>query len=224
MPNNEWRPAALWAFKAYEGDKDFLNYFLKKLERFVAGLLIRRIHSNYRAAKYAELLRQLLNGDGLEAKAFDLSAEEKQEMMKQLNTEIYLQPQYICRYILMRLNSLAAGHYEVSNNKKIAIEHVLPQHPDPDSGWSQNFTEPAVEYWTNRLGNLLPLNRKKRRTEAQGFEFEKKKEVYFGSIVSDSIIFTLTEQVINETEWTPTVVEARHRHMLNTLYDVWSLK
>ena len=224
VPNNEWRPAVLWAFKAYEGDKDFLNYFLKKLERFVAGLLIRRIHSNYRAAKYAELLRQLLNGDGLEAKAFDLSAEEKQEMMKQLNTEIYLQPQYICRYILMRLNSLAAGHYEVSNNKKIAIEHVLPQHPDPDSGWSQNFTEPAVEYWTNRLGNLLPLNRKKRRTEAQGFEFEKKKEVYFGSIVSDSIIFTLTEQVINETEWTPTVVEARHRHMLNTLYDVWSLK
>jgi hypothetical protein len=82
----------------------------------------------------------------------------------------------------------------------------------------------VVEYWTTRLGNLLPLNRKKRRTEAQGFEFEKKKEVYFGSIVSDSIIFTLTEQVINETEWTPTVVEARHRHMLNTLYDVWSLK
>ncbi|ERT67379.1 hypothetical protein HMPREF0742_00284 [Rothia aeria F0184] len=95
MPNNEWRPAALWAFKVYEGDKDFLNYFLKKLERFVAGLLIRRIHSNYRAAKYAELLRQLLNGDGLEVKAFDLSAEEKQEMMKQLNTEIYLQPQYM---------------------------------------------------------------------------------------------------------------------------------
>ena len=42
--------------------------------------------------------------------------------------------------------------------------------------------------------------------------------------MSDSIIFTLTEQVITETEWTPTVVEARHRHMLNTLYDVWSLK
>lgn len=86
------------------------------------------------------------------------------------------------------------------------------------AGWSQNFTEPAVEYWTNRLGNLVILNRN-RNSKAQNYDFEKKKRIYFkpGANLTN---FNMTVQVLKETEWTPTVVEARHRHMLNTLYDV----
>jgi hypothetical protein len=84
----------------------------------------------------------------------------------------------------------------------------------------QNFTEEQREYWTHRLGNLLLLNWRT-NSSAGNQDFEIKKEKFFKRKISDSIIFALTTQVIQEPEWTPATVEARHKMLLDVLRQEW---
>ena len=57
LDNSDWRPPALWALKHHPSDPDFLNAFLKKLERLAASLLIRRVYSTPRTTAYGNLLK-----------------------------------------------------------------------------------------------------------------------------------------------------------------------
>ena len=218
---NEWQPAALWALKEHGDDEEFLNEFFKKLERLAAIMMICRNHHE-RPGRYIKLLRQLINGEGLDAGAFEIRDYEKQRVADWLNGEIYSpRSNKICKYVLLRLDSIFAKESGVSYNPKIiSIEHVLPQNPKPNSDWMQNFTEEQREYWTHRLGNLLLLNWRT-NSSAGNQDFEIKKEKFFKRKISDSITFALTTQVIQEPEWTPATVEARHKMLLDVLRQEW---
>lgn len=103
----------------------------------------------------------------------------------------------------------------------ITVEHVLPQNPRPDSTWARDFDEEQRQRWTHRLGNLVLLNRAK-NSEAQNYDFTKKKDRYFGGS-NGSAVFALTTQVLTTPEWTPSVVEQRQTNLISTLVDEWSL-
>ena len=61
----------------------------------------------------------------------------------------------------------------------LTIEHVLPQTVRAGSEWEKLWPDTAMrERWGNRIANLVPLTRKK-NSEAQNYDFEKKKEIYF---------------------------------------------
>ena len=79
-------------------------------------------------------------------------------------------------------------------HKMITVEHVLPQNPKDDSVWKQDFTDDQRLQWTHRLGNLVLLNRAK-NSEAQNYDFAKKKAKYFTS-ANGSAVFALTTQVL----------------------------
>ena len=151
-------------------------------------MMICRNHHE-RPGRYIKLLRQLINGEGLDAGAFEIRDYEKQRVADWLNGEIYSpRSNKICKYVLLRLDSIFAKESGVSYNPKIiSIEHVLPQNPKPNSDWMQNFTEEQREYWTHRLGNLLLLNWRT-NSSAGNQDFEIKKEKFFKRKISDSII------------------------------------
>lgn len=76
---NDWRPAALWALRNHSGDPEWLDAFFRALERLAASMFICRIYSTPRGTRYAELLRQLDQGQGLACPAFELTDEEKRK-------------------------------------------------------------------------------------------------------------------------------------------------
>lgn len=221
LDNSDWRPPALWALKNYDDDPVFLDAFLRRLERLAASMLVRRVYTTPRVTRYTELLKQLDAGAGIDAAAFDLSADERQETRERLDGALYkVQP--VRKYVLLRLDELLAGAPGVSyQHKIISVEHVLPQKPRSDSQWVEDFTADERSLWTHRLGNLLLLNRNK-NSQAQNYDFAKKKEKYFGPAAGVTG-FALTTRVIMEPEWTPDLLQRRQSELTGILVKEWEL-
>lgn len=221
VDNDNWQAPALWALKEHGNDPAYLSEFLRKLERLAASMLLRRVYATPRGSRYGELLKQLEKGDGLSATAFDLTPEELAETKDRLADRIYLVAP-VRKYVLLRLDDLLAKQPGVSyQHKMITVEHVLPQNPKDSSVWKQDFTDEERLRWTHRLGNLVLLNRAK-NSEAQNYDFAKKKANYFTS-ANGSAVFALTTQVLTQDEWTPAVIEARQTDLLAVLHKEWEL-
>ncbi len=221
VDNNDWRPPALWALRHNSGDPSYLEAFLRRLERVAASMLLRRVYATPRATRYANLLKELEAGEGLTAKSFELTDEERTETRKQLGGELY-QVAPVRSYVLLRLDELLADQPGVTyEHKLITVEHVLPQNPKSDSQWCVNFTDEERAYWVHRLANLVLLNRRK-NSSAQRFDFEDKKEKYFtGS--NGVAAFALTTGVLRQDSWTPQVLAARQADLTQKLVDEWGL-
>ena len=107
------------------------------------------------------------------------------------------------------------------NPRTLSIEHVLPQTVESDSEWANLWNEDERKFWTQRIANLVPLTRRK-NSEAQNFDFAKKKNVYFKG-KTGAFIYALTSQVLSEEVWTPTVVNARQKKLLDIFKQNWEL-
>ncbi|MEU1176881.1 DUF262 domain-containing protein [Streptomyces sp. NPDC005820] len=219
--NNDWRPAALWALHNHEHDPVWLDRFLGALERLSASMFIRRVYTTPRVTRFAELLRQLDQGLGLDSPALALTDAERADTRARLEGELYLVAK-IRKYVLLRVDELLSEAHGVTYDLPlITVEHVLPQNPDPGSRWTDLFDEDQRAHWTHRLGNLVLLNRVK-NSVAQNYDFATKKAKYFtGS--SGSVPFALTSQVLRHDDWTPEVLEAQQRHLVGLLAGAWSL-
>lgn len=221
LDNDDWRSPALWALKHHGEEPEYLVEFLEKLERLAASMLIRRVYATPRQLRYAELLKQLVAGDGLESTAFEISESERADTRALLDGDIYRETR-VRKYVLLRLDSVLANDPGATyDHRIITVEHVLPQTPSPESQWCKDFSEEERETWTHRLGNLLLLNRRA-NSRARNYDFELKKEKYFTSREGISA-FALTTQVIREPEWTPQVVERRQKALVDRLAEEWNL-
>ena len=85
----------------------------------------------------------------------------------------------------------------------------------------KKFTEDERARWTNRLGNLLLLNRRK-NAQANNRDFTTKKARYFATSTG-SAVFALTTQVLAHQEWTPEVVAQRQAELVGVLSKEWEL-
>lgn len=221
LDNSDWWPAALWAMRYHRGDPEFLDGFLRRLERLAASMLIRRIYTTPRVERYSKLLTELGDGCGLDASAFDLDAGEIAETVALLDGDLYLATR-VRKYVLLRLDEvLAAADGPVFQHKLITIEHVLPQNPEPGSEWCGKFTSVQRAEWTHRLANLVLLNRTK-NPEAARFGFGRKKEKYFSG-PNGVTTFALTVQVLGTDDWTPDILKGRQIDLLNRLMAEWHL-
>jgi hypothetical protein len=84
-----------------------------------------------------------------------------------------------------------------------------------------DFTDEERDYWVHRLANLVMLDKKK-NSEAQNYDFDKKKNRYFRS-ASGITPFTLTMGVIDAASWSPELLETRQSQLLETLADAWDI-
>ncbi|ONI74442.1 hypothetical protein BWI15_14135 [Kribbella sp. ALI-6-A] len=221
LDTSDWRAPALWALRQHGHDPEWMDSFLHRLERLAASMFIRRVYVTPRLGRYIELLRQLDNGDGLEAKAFDLTDEEIDETRRQLSGDLYLVTK-IRKYVLLRLDEALAEHSGVVYDFPIiTVEHVLPQAPANSSTWRTTFNTAERAQWTHKLANLVLLNRSK-NSQAQNYDFDKKKSKYFQSH-RGVVTFALTSQVLGQPVWNPQVLERRQDELLGVLYREWSL-
>lgn len=222
LDNFDWIPPALTFLKRNPSDTVALSQFFKYLERLAYGLFILRANINQRIRRYAEILRAIEQEEDLfgASSPLQLSANEKTEILGVLGGQIYSHLR-VRRPLLLRLNSLLSDVGVRYDYPTITIEHVLPQNPDKKSEWLRKFPdEDERTEWTGKLANLVLLSRRK-NSNAQNYDFNKKKEAYFqrGGVAT----FALTTQVLNETEWTPEVLHRRQKFLISALKKEWWL-
>ena len=119
------------------------------------------------------------------------------------------------RYILLKLDLLYHGHTtKLEMPGTISIEHILPQNPHDNSQWKTDFTDLEREEWTDKLGNLVLISR--RKNSAQGNkEFADKKEKYFKNNVE---LFSNSIRIYNQySTWTLTDLEKNHNEVLDKI-------
>jgi hypothetical protein len=97
----------------------------------------------------------------------------------------------------------------------------MPQNPKAGGRWTELITdENRRRAWVHRLGNLALLSRRK-NSQAQNFEFDRKKKEYFQN--KKGTPFVLTSQVLAEAEWNEEVLKRRQADLLKELSRLWNL-
>ncbi len=222
LDNFDWIPPAIAYFRQREGQTVQLLAFTRELERLAYGLFIRRANINERIDRYAQVISAIESEDGLfeDNSPLQLSAGEKSEILERLNGDIYTQVR-LRTPLLLRLDSVVAEEGASYQHSIVSIEHVLPQSPEKDSQWVQWFPDEEVRSrWTHRLANLVLLSRRK-NSRASNYEFERKKREYFQK--HGTTTFALTTKVVDQSEWTPAVLECRQQELIGALRKLWRL-
>ena len=95
----------------------------------------------------------------------------------------------------------------------MSVEHVLPQNPKSDSQWCQDFNEEERETWTNRVGNLVLISRRKNSSQGRS-DFNDKIEKYFKSNVE---IFPNSLNVMRKKKWDLSALQSHHKEVVDKL-------
>lgn len=234
IDNSDWVPPVLYFINKYRSEPDKVALFLDLLEKLASVQMINRVSINHRIIRYTSILDVIDKGTVFDVvtdsetdqESFNtplyLSAEEKADALKQLNGPIYKQSR-IRTMVLLRLDSELGDAMAVYNHSKVTVEHVMPQKPKADSLWRQ-WCSDEEEYaqLVHCIGNLALLSRNK-NSAASNYEFDKKKREYFNP-VSGHTAFVLTNQILNENEWTPDVIKNRQIMLVDKLARTWQLK
>lgn len=226
IDNSDWMPVAIRFFAEFKNNSDYILWFIKKLERLASYLHSTSKDINARIERYSRILNEMdanPNHDLFSPlTTIDLMISEKTEFIDVLNGDIYRMTPRRRNYIILRLDTFVSDGSAVYDSSILTIEHVLPQTVNIGSYWDNNWPDLSErEYWLNKISNLVPLNRR-HNSEAKNYDFEIKKEKYFTSKNGTSS-YSLTTQVLNAKDWTPSYVKSRQEHLLNVFREKWDL-
>ncbi|MDY0059889.1 MAG: DUF262 domain-containing HNH endonuclease family protein [Myxococcota bacterium] len=104
------------------------------------------------------------------------------------------------RYLLLKLDYYWANHANRMQFETLTVEHILPQTPSDDSRWTKDFTSKERNEWTDKIGNLVLITRRKNSSQGR-LDYAEKKKKYFHAYI-DTCPNSL--RVLQENDrWTP---------------------
>ena len=225
IDNFDWMPAAMLYLWRGRPTAAALAAFLGELERQAAMMMIARANVNQRIERFGKVMEELEKGrepfrPGSPVLADD--AQDRRLARERLTGDVYGEKKTRL-FILTRLDEELSDGGATYDREITTVEHVLPQTPAAASQWLKSFPDASQrEMWTGRLANLVLLSRRK-NGEAQNYEFDVKKTKYFQSTKTKSAPFALTTEVLQQVQWTPTVLETRQARLLGVLEKAWRL-
>lgn len=219
---SEWKPVAIFFMMKHSTDAKYLLWFLQKLERLAAVLFLTAQSANERISRFADVLKEIELGKDTISKplsSIELKDEEKTKMISVISSNVYSDLISSRRkYLILRLDSFVSDGSASYDMPIVSIEHVLPQTMNHE--WKKDWSEDLHEEWVDKISNLVLLSRRK-NSQAQNFDFAKKKSKYFSN--NGTSAFALTTQVLKEDKWTLDVVKKRQEKLLSTLKQKWEL-
>ena len=98
--------------------------------------------------------------------------------------------------------------------KEVSVEHILPQKPEANSKWTEDFSENDRDSWTDRLGNLVLISGPKNSSQGR-LDYVDKKKKYFQRNVET---FPNSIRVLqNNDVWTLNELSGNHKDVLEKL-------
>lgn len=224
IDNSDWIPSTIKFLSKHKDSPEYVLCFFKKLERLAAYLHICEKNVNQRIDRYALLLNDLEKTHDIKnpISSIELTDIEKNEMCKTLNGDIYGKTARRRNYLILRLDSFISDCAAIYDPSILTIEHVLPQTVDEKTQWFTFWPKKEDrDNWVHKIANLVPLALKT-NIAAQNYDFNIKKNVYFGGKKGISS-YALTTQVLNTVSWTREVVEKRQEELLKVFKNKWDL-
>lgn len=188
--------------------------FLKKLDNKLSVDWIIGINPTTRIDNMNDILtcieKESKSTDVLNSSVFDV---DKNDFATILDGSVY--GRKYTRYLLLKVDMLSTSvDCKYIYPAMITIEHILPQNPYDDSQWKKDFTDEQREMWTDRIGNLTLLSRRKNASQGN-LDYDKKVEKYFKKNIETfpSIIKLFQEN----KEWKLENLQKRQQDVVNLL-------
>lgn len=213
-----WIAPLLRYYDRFKTDK--LIDFIKMLDNKFANdwligltptLRIENVNAIIQAIDDAQIPSDVLQNKSLELSATDLE--------NAFESNIY--GRRAARYLLLKLDLLFHGHTtKMEMPETISIEHILPQNPNDGSQWKQDFNDFEREEWTNKLGNLVLISR--RKNSAQGNkDYIDKRDRYFKNNIE---LFSNSVRIFNQyPTWSLMDLKKNHSEVLQKIKSGFSL-
>lgn len=187
-----WIAPLLRYYDKFKSDK--IVDFVKKLDNKFANDWICAFSPTTRIENVNNIIQSIDNNETATDVINDESLKlNNSELLNSLNSNIY--GKRTARYILLKLDLLYLGHStKLSMPETISIEHILPQNPSKDSEWIKNFTDIERDEYTNKLGNLVLISRRKNSSQGNK-DYSEKRSKYFKNNIE---LFSNSVRVFNE--------------------------
>ena len=192
--------------------------FLKALDRKLSADWITAATPTVRMENVNAILREIEASQDsaalLQSKIFTIN---KSDFERVINGDIY--GRSFAKYLLLKLDLIYRGSSTPMIPQAIAsIEHILPRNPSADSQWVKDFSAAEREEWTNKLGNLVLISR--RKNTAQGNrDYVEKKEKYFEKNIE---MFPNSIRIYqNYPEWKLFDLKKNHSDVVTELLNVY---
>lgn len=118
------------------------------------------------------------------------------------------------RYLLFKVDVLLASASTLLQlPAQMSVEHILPQNPDSTSDWCQDFSDGERNVWTDRLGNMVLISRRKNSSLGR-LDFKDKKEKYFKSHVE---LFPNSVSTMLSDKWDLETLKNHHKQVVEML-------
>ena len=211
LPATDWVPPLLRYYDRFNTERltDFLCLLDRKASAdWLVGLTpTGRISSMNNIIQLVDVANTV--GDVFSSKAFEF---ETEAFVRAIDGPIYR-----CRfakYIVLKMDYYYQNHAQRMNFETISVEHILPQNPKDTSQWVEDFSLEEREQWTDRLGNLVIITR--RKNSSQGcLDFKEKAEKYFKKNIDTCPNSLRVLHAYNN--WTPQEVSENHNVLIKKI-------
>lgn len=192
--------------------------FLKALDRKLSADWITAATPTVRMENVNAILREIEasqdSAELLQSKTFTIN---KSDFERVINGDIY--GRSFAKYLLLKLDLIYRGSSTPMIPQAIAsIEHILPRNPSADSQWVKDFSAAEREEWTNKLGNLVLISRRKNTSQGNR-DYVEKKEKYFERNIE---MFPNSIRIYqNYPEWKLSDLKKNHSDVVTELLNVY---
>ena len=192
--------------------------FLKALDRKLSADWITAATPTVRMENVNAILREIEASQDstalLQSKTFTIN---KSDFERVINGDIY--GRSFAKYLLLKLDLIYRGSSTPMIPQAIAsIEHILPRNPSADSQWVKDFSAAEREEWTNKLGNLVLISRRKNSSQGNR-DYVEKKEKYFEKNIE---MFPNSIRIYqNYPEWKLSDLKKNHSDVVTELLNVY---
>lgn len=209
-----WVAPVMDYYKRYKTDR--LLDFIKLVDKKISADWIISLSPTKRIENMNAILQEVEKSDSADRLlCSDVFGIDRADFERVLNGDIY--GRRFARYLLMKLDLLYLGNTTSFNPPStISIEHILPQNPSVGSKWMTDFTDNEREEWTDKLGNLALISRRK-NTSQGNLDFEQKMSKYFEKNIE---VFPNSIRIYKKYKiWTPEQLRENHSEVVKKILD-----
>lgn len=200
--------------------KENLVNFVKKLNNKFASDWIANLTPTNRISNMNNIITQIENSENSnDLLGHNCLKIDEKSILDFIKGDIY--GERPARYIILLVNYLDhSQETEFVIPNIISIEHILPQNPRDNSQWKKDFDDESREKWTDKIGNLIIISR--RKNSAQGNkDFSEKKKKYFAGKVE----LGRSAKIMSDYQsWTPVELQDNHEKVIKRLKENYEIK
>lgn len=211
LPSTDWIPPFMRYYERFRHDR--LDKFLVKLDNKFSGDWIGQFSPTKRIENMNNLIELIETSSSpdqvLNSNLFEF---DENWFLNSLEAAVY--GRRFTRYLLLKLDYLFSDDSHPMTINQLSVEHILPQTPEEDSQWKQDFTEEERKEWTHKLGNLVLISMRKNTLQGRK-DYADKKTSYFSKRIS--YCWNSLRVIEKYNQWTLTELKENHEFVLEKL-------